>query len=127
MLNDKDLARWAEINQQLRALTDAQYEIEQKLKRDFIKSHSQTYTLPFEATLNWREPMIVVATDKTGQPIVEVRELEFRGILNGRNSRTHAAGTTFTVLASWKTGKKTKGTHYLLYDKRSKRVANFYG
>ncbi len=126
-LNDKDLSRWAEINQQLQALRDAQYELEQKLRKDFIKAHTDTLSLPKDAILNWREPVIVIATDKNNQPVVELRELEYRGVLNGRNSKTYTAGTKFIILKSWKTSKNAKGTHYLLFDKKSKRVANFYG
>lgn len=122
------LSRWTEINSLLRTLRDEQYDLEEELRHDFISMHTATYSLPMDATLNWRSPQIVVAIDyKTQQPVVELRELEYNGILNGRDSKTYKQGTTFIVLKSWKTGRNTKGTHYLLFDKKTKRVANFYG
>jgi tRNA U54 and U55 pseudouridine synthase Pus10 len=125
---NNELKRWIENSQQLETLKNAQYELEQKIKQDFLKSHTRIFSLPHETTLNWRQPHIAITIDhKTNQPVVEVREIEYRGILNGKNSKTYPQGTTFIVLKSWKTGKNTKGTHYLLYDKKSKCVANFYG
>lgn len=121
---NNELKRWIENSQQLETLKNAQYELEQKIKQDFLKSHTCIFSLPHETTLNWRQPHIAIIIDhKTNQPVVEVREIEY----NGKNSKTYPQGTTFIVLKSWKTGKNTKGTHYLLYDKKSKCVANFYG
>lgn len=126
MVNKEMTQRWFEIKQQLRALADEQYEVEKKLRTDFIKSHTATFTLTREADLNWREPAIVVKTDLHNQVVVELTNIEPYGILNGRNTRRYPKGTKFIVLKTWKKG-KTKGIHYLLYDKKTKRVANFYG
>ena len=126
MVNKEMTKRWLEIKQQIRALADEQYEVETKLRTDFIKSHTATFTLPREADLNWRELTVVVKTDHHNQVIVELADTEPYGILNGRNTRRYPKGTQFIVLKTWKKG-KTKGTHYVLYDKKSKRVANFYG
>ena len=124
--DDKRAVRWAEITKQIRNLLDEKLDLEKKMRDEFIKSHTQVYSLPVDADLNWREPVIVIKTGMTNQVVIDLMEVEFSGILNGRNSKRHAKGSKFTVLRSWKKG-KTKGTHYLLYDKKSKRIANFYG
>lgn len=123
---DQRSARWTEITKQIRNLLDEKLDLEKKMRDEFIKSHTQLYSLPVDADLNWREPVVVIKTGTRNQVVIDLMEVEFSGILNGRNSKRHPKGSKFTVLRSWKKG-KTKGTHYLLYDKKSKRVANFYG
>jgi len=121
------MERWREVNTQIRALNDELYLLKEKLREDFINSHTDMFDLPCDTDLNWRKPSITILTNNVGQPIVALQEWEFRGrIMNGQNTKHHRQGTRFTILKSWKTG-KTKGTHYLLYNKRTKLVANFYG
>ena len=123
---DQKHTRWIEITKEVRELIDEKLNLEKKMRDEFIKSHTQQFALPTETDLNWREPIIVIKTGLRNEVVIEMQEIEFHGILNGRNSKRHAKGTRFIVLKKWKKG-KTKGTHYLLYDKKSKRVANFYG
>ena len=123
---DQKGSRWIEITREVRELIDEKLNLEKKMRDDFIKSHTQQFALPAEIDLNWREPIIVIKMGLKNEVVIELHEIEYIGILNGRNSKRHAKGTKFIVLKKWKKG-KTKGTHYLLYDKKSKRVANFYG
>ncbi|NDC39333.1 MAG: hypothetical protein EBZ48_15020 [Proteobacteria bacterium] len=123
---DQRGSRWIEITREVRELIDEKLNLEKKMRDEFIKSHTQEFVLPAETDLNWREPIIVIKMGLKNEVVIEMQETEFHGILNGRNSKRHPKGAKFIILKKWKKG-KTKGTHYLLYDKKTKRVANFYG
>jgi hypothetical protein len=124
MVNKEMTQRWVEIKQQICALTEEMETLEKKLRNDFIKSHTDTFTLPKDMYLNWRSTTgVLFKIDRNNQPVIEMTSVVQPG--HGYPG-WHTKGTNFIVLKAWKTG-KTKGTHYLLYDKKTKRVANFYG
>jgi hypothetical protein len=134
MVNKEMTKRWVELKQQICALTEEMETLEKKLGDDFIKSHTATFTLPKDVDLIWRSPSVLFKIDRHNQPVIEMSGMPpeaqvLRERLGHRvpgHYRRHTKGTKFIVLKAWKTG-KTKGTHYLLYDKKTKRVANFYG
>jgi len=119
-------SRWSQVVENLKILNQEKSNLEDLMINDYLKSVTQTFTLPTDTRLNWRESSIVISLNTKNVPIVEVRDWESPRSFNGRNSKDHLAGTSFLVLKEWKNG-NTKGTHYLLFDKKTKRVANFYG
>lgn len=127
-MEDISLERWKQIQIELRLLNDELYQVKNKLEKEFLGQHSEVFVLPKDVTLNWRPPVVHIRTDYKNleNVIVEIGEVESPRLLNGRNSKAHKAGEQYIVLKSWKTG-STKGTHYLLYDNRKNKVANFYG
>jgi hypothetical protein len=117
---------WNEIVEKLKVLNEQKIMLEENMKKEYLKNIKQTFTLSKDTRLNWRLICLVVSGSDKNIPVVEVKDWESPRCFNGRNSKDHIAGTCFLVLKEWKTG-NTKGTHYLLYDKKTKCVANFYG
>jgi len=89
----------------------------------YIQTLQTRVSLPEDYSLNWNDRGEHIHVDLTTENI-SFRELY--GIRNGRNSKDHLKGETFLVLHSWKTNKKTKGTHYLLLNRNRDRVAEAY-
>lgn len=118
-------SRWSQVVESLKVLNQEKLDLENLMFKEYLKNVTQTFTLPKEARLNWRELYLVIGHNKNNVPEVQLRGYEQPLLLNGRYSKDYPAGTTFLVLKEWKNG-KTKGTNYLFYDKKTKRVANFY-
>jgi len=119
-------SRWSQVVESLRVLNQEKLDLENLIFKEYLKNVTKTFTLPKDARLNWRELCLIIKHNKNNVPEVQLQDYEQPRLLNGRNSKDYSAGTTFLVLKEWKNG-KTKGTNYLFYDKKTKRVANFYG
>ena len=96
------LIRWSEVVENLKTLNQEKSNLEDLMIKDYLKNVTQTFTLPTNTRLNWRESSIVVSLNTKNVPIVEVRDWESPRSFNGRNSKDHLAGTSFLVLKEWK-------------------------
>lgn len=99
-------------------------ECRDQIRKDFIDSRP-SFKLPCDTELNWwGHDYGAIRIDHQGKVSVDCHVPSIR---NGYNTKSYKAGTSFTVLESWKTGKKTIGTHYILLNKRTGGVTHFYG
>ena len=103
------------------------HKVESALYKEFHKS-LPTYVLPCDADLNWWGSFSSVVTINHDGTL-RAGSTSVPRVLSGRDSKQHKAGSKFKVVTSWKTGKKTKGTHYILTSIGGKypRVTHFYG
>jgi len=112
-----DLAGLLSLEKDVRSQIDT---VRRKLMDNYVKN-CPTFTFPTTTLLFWCYDNAMFV-DRQGNVSVSTHISR-----TGSDRKESKAGSKYKILKSWKTSKKTKGTHYVLYDTRTQRVANYYG